>query len=84
MGDTYKQLFKIKPGLTHFTEIDLFGEKLPVVETIRQWLLIFLCTTMTILCVRAVYRVYTTQRALNKDSMLIALEGCKVLPLLHS
>ena len=48
-------------------------------ESVRQWILIVLCTLLVTMCLLAVRRVYKTQRLFTQDSLLILLEAFKLV-----
>jgi hypothetical protein len=54
----------INKGSPVSARIDLLfqDDNVPMVESIRQWLVIALCSIVIGLCLHAVYRVYRTQR----------------------
>jgi hypothetical protein len=65
-------------------KVDLMHESGPIIETLRQWIILALCSVLAIQYLISVRRLYKTHRAFTFDCFVIASELFKVTtPLLY-
>ncbi|CDW76431.1 UNKNOWN [Stylonychia lemnae] len=58
--------------------IDLLFEEAPFMESLRQWIVLFLTFIMILLFGLAIARLYKTQRKLTFDCLVLGIEALKV------
>ena len=64
-------------------KVDLLCERGIVIETLRQWFILFLSIGMIVIFVRAVIFLYKTHRKFSFDCLILASESVKVIPFIN-
>ena len=59
-------------------KVDLLHEKGPILETLRQWIILILCVLLIALYTRSTIRLYRTHRKYTFECVAIAIECVKV------